>query len=120
LRDNRAIEPLAAALHDSLREVCEQAAFAIGQLRDPKAVEAVVVALKNANASIREWALGLFLDDRRLTKAQHRAAPAQTHPAGPPRARAPVVLRCARRGSQRYRGVPDSEKRHTLAGRRRR
>ena len=47
----------------------QQAAFSLGQLRDAKAVEALVIALKDANADVREqvaFALGQIRDPRAI------------------------------------------------------
>ena len=60
----------AAAHGDSNADVREQAAFALGQLRDPAAVDALVIALHDTTPDVREqaaFALGQIRDPRRPT-----------------------------------------------------
>ena len=44
------------ALKDSSTQVREQAAFALGQIRDPRAIDGLTVALKDTNAAVRRQA----------------------------------------------------------------
>jgi HEAT repeat protein len=44
------------ALKDSNADVREQVAFALGQIRDPRAIEGLTEALKDQNASVRQQA----------------------------------------------------------------
>jgi HEAT repeat protein len=44
------------ALKDADPEVREQAAFALSQIRDPRAIEALTAALKDENPSVRRQA----------------------------------------------------------------
>ena len=49
------------AARDSVPDVREQAVFALGQLRDPRAIDALTTALKDQNADVRKnaaFALG--------------------------------------------------------------
>ena len=51
----------------------EQAAFALGQLRDPRAVDPLIAALKDANGDVREqaaFALGQLRDKRAAPRAR--------------------------------------------------
>ena len=55
----------------------EQAAFALGQIRDPRSVPPLISALKDENADVREqaaFALGQIRDKRRRRSADHRAS----------------------------------------------
>jgi HEAT repeat protein len=45
-----------AALKDSNPDVREQAAFALGQIRDPKALPSLTAALRDSVADVREQA----------------------------------------------------------------
>ena len=44
------------ALKDSVADVRQQAAFALGQLRDPRAIDGLTAALKDPNADVRQQA----------------------------------------------------------------
>ena len=44
------------ALKDSVADVREQAAFALGQLRDPRAIDGLTSALKDPSADVRQQA----------------------------------------------------------------
>jgi HEAT repeat protein len=49
------------AVRDSSASVREQVVFALGQLRDPRAIDALTTALKDQNADVRKnaaFALG--------------------------------------------------------------
>ena len=50
------VEPLLDALKDSSADVRQQAAFALGQIRDPKALPALTAALRDAAADVRQQA----------------------------------------------------------------
>ena len=65
--DNRAVEPLIAALNDSDSDVREYAADALGEIGDKRAVEPLIVALRDSNDNVRNnsvWALGKIGDKR--------------------------------------------------------
>ena len=51
-----AVASLVMALKDADADVREQVAFALGQLRDPRAIDALTTALKDASASVRQQA----------------------------------------------------------------
>jgi len=79
-----AAEPLIGALSDSDVEVRKAAAHALGEIEDPRAVDALVAALRrDTDAGVREtaaWALGQ-LEDHKAVPAlmealQHDAVPA--------------------------------------------
>ena len=56
-------------LKDSAADVRQQAAFALGQIRDRAAVEALVIALKDSVSDVREqvaFALGQIRDPRAI------------------------------------------------------
>jgi HEAT repeat protein len=44
------------ALKDSVADVREQVAFALGQIRDPRAIDGLTAALKDASADVRQQA----------------------------------------------------------------
>jgi HEAT repeat protein len=44
------------ALKDSAADVRQQAAFALGQIRDPRAIDGLTAALKDASADVRQQA----------------------------------------------------------------
>jgi HEAT repeat protein len=44
------------ALKDSVADVREQAAFALGQIRDPRAIDGLTAALKDTSADVRQQA----------------------------------------------------------------
>jgi HEAT repeat protein len=50
------VDGLIGALKDSSADVREQAAFALGQLRDPKALPSLTAALRDSVADVREQA----------------------------------------------------------------
>jgi HEAT repeat protein len=52
----RAVEPLFIALKDGNADVRQQAAFALGQIRDPRAVDGLTAALKDSNVEVRKQA----------------------------------------------------------------
>jgi HEAT repeat protein len=52
-------------LKDADADVREQVAFALGQLRDPRAIDGLIAALKDADADVRQqaaFALGQIRD----------------------------------------------------------
>jgi len=44
------------ALKDGNADVRQQSAFALGQLRDPRAIDALTAAMKDANVEVRRQA----------------------------------------------------------------
>jgi HEAT repeat protein len=50
------VEPLVIALKDSNADVRQQAAFALGQLDDARAIDALTAALKDPSADVRQQA----------------------------------------------------------------
>ena len=61
-RDQRAIEPLLAALKDPADAVQANAALSLGKLRDPRAVEALRLAFEDDNADVRRRAAQALLE----------------------------------------------------------
>jgi HEAT repeat protein len=63
--DARAVDPLRAALGDPVPEVVRIAANALGKIQDPRAVDALIQALKNPRArNSAAWNLGKVGDSR--------------------------------------------------------
>ena len=84
--------PLISSLKDENADVREQAAFALGQIRDRGAVEALVIAIKDPIADVREqvaFALGQLRDPRAIDALDDRAQGCERGraPAGGVRAR---------------------------------
>jgi len=50
------VDALVIALKDADTDVREQAAFALGQIRDARAIDGLTAALKDASAQVRQQA----------------------------------------------------------------